>query len=189
MSTAPTPPEGLPDPPATPGPPDDGASTTPTRRWFRRRVPVPAEPAPADAPPPEAAVPPPPRPEGPRELRRTRKGLLEEREDAVYHLGGLAFELYRRDLLPHDAMRLRAGRVAEIDETIRDIDARLEGITYDRRERRRRRGADDAAGCCLVCRTTFRAEARFCWNCGTRLVPDAPGDDQPTVAITTRPVA
>ena len=105
--------------------------------------------------------------------------MLTEREETVYHLGGLAFELYRRDMLSDEVMRLRAGRVAELDDAVRDIDARLSEIEAERRERRSRAPADPSAGCCLVCRAPFRAEARFCWQCGTQLVP-------PPSAETTR---
>jgi len=181
------------------------ADDTPRRRWLRRR----ADPATADtpqagddaaagadgaAPPAEEAQPAeaasaPPRPEGPRQLRRRREQLLTEREETVYHLGGLAFELYRRDRLSDQVMRLRAGAVAQIDDAVRDIDARLNDVERERRERKVRTAADPSVGCCLVCRTPFRAEARFCWQCGTRLVPDTVGDEQPTAAIPIPPAA
>lgn len=182
------------------------ADDTPRRRWFRRR---PDEPTPdADAPPapgappaadgaPAAAedaqptevvaVPQEARAEGPRQLRRRREQLLAEREERVYHLGGLAFELFRRDRLSDQVMRLRAGQVAEIDDAVRDIDARLSNVERERRERRVRTPSDPSVGCCLVCRTPFTAEARFCWQCGTRLVPDTVGDEQPTAAIPIPP--
>lgn len=184
-------------------PPADDA---PRRRWFRRRPdePTPQGDAPpgVDAPPPAdgapsapedgrpteaVATPPEPRPEGPRQLRRRREQLLTEREETVYHLGGLAFELYRRDRLSDEVMRLRAGQVAEIDDAVRDIDARLSDVERERKERRGQVPADPSVGCCLVCRTPFRAEARFCWQCGTRLVPDTVGDEQPTAAIPMPP--
>ncbi len=121
----------------------------------------------------------------PRSLRRDRRKLITRREEAVYHLGGLAFELYRRDLLTEDVMRKRAGEVAEIDDTVRDIDVRLGEIDKERRDRRRGEPADTSAGCCLVCRTPFRAEARFCWQCGAQLVPPSVGDEQVTAVIST----
>jgi hypothetical protein len=173
------------------------ADDTPRRRWLRRRADAAtadgAEPGEAAAPAEDAqgteVVPAPPRPEGPRQLRRRRERLLTEREETVYHLGGLAFELYRRDQLSDEVMRLRAGHVAQIDDAVRDIDARLSDVERERRERRVRTTADPSAGCCLTCRASFRAEARFCWQCGARLVPDTVGDEQPTVAIPTPPTA
>jgi hypothetical protein len=179
------------------------ADETPRRRWLRRRAaPTTAEtpaggdeaaavaaeaPVPADDAQPTEVVPAPPREEGPRQLRRRRERLLTEREETVYHLGGLAFELYRRDRLSDEVMRLRAGHVAQLDEEVRDIDARLSDVERERKERRVGSPADPSVGCCLVCRTPFRAEARFCWQCGTRLVPDTVGDEQPTAAIPTPP--
>lgn len=129
-----------------------------------------------------------PRPPAPRRLRRDRKRLLTEREEAVYNLGGLAFELYRRGMLTEDVMRLRAGEVAQLDDSVRDIDVRLSEVERARRERRAPEPADPAVGCCLVCRTPFRAEARFCWQCGAQVVPPpVHGDDQPTAVISSPP--
>jgi hypothetical protein len=104
----------------------------------------------------------------------------------VYHLGGLAFELYRRDLLREEVMRVRAGEIAQLDDSVRDIDARLFEIDRIRRERRRGAGADAHQGNCLDCRAPFRAEARYCWQCGVLLAPVAEGDDQPTAVIAAR---
>jgi hypothetical protein len=169
------------------GPAQDAA----WRRWLpRRRTPPTAgasEPrADGDGPPdqPTEVIPPPPRDGSPGRLRRERRRLLASREQAVYHLGGLAFELYRRDQLGEEVMRRRAGEVALLDETVRDIDARLGQIDRERRERRRRAPDDGAAGNCLTCRAPFRAEARFCWQCGTRLVATEEGDEQVTAVIT-----
>lgn len=148
-----------------------------------------ASPPPADDAQPTEAIPALPRPPGPRRLRRDRRSLLTRREEAVYHLGGLAFELYRRDLLPDGVMRRRAGEVAELDDTVRDIDVRLEEAERVRRERRGRPVDDPSAGCCLTCRSTFRAEARFCWQCGAPLVPPTLGDDQVTAAIPSPPAS
>jgi hypothetical protein len=178
---------------STSPPPADDPAEPPARRRLLRRRPAPEVPGattpapPADAPPaaeaPPAAAPPEAADEGPRRLRRRRRELLERREDAVYDLGGLAFELYRRDMLTEDVMRRRAGEVAELDDTVRDIDAQLGELERARRERRARAPGDPHVGCCRACRATFRAEARFCWQCGAQLVPTAEGDEQPTVVI------
>jgi hypothetical protein len=179
-----------------------GAEASPGwRRWLpRRRPPAAAGPAaPGDeagpgpdgagdeAPQPTEVIAPPPQVEGPGRLRRRRRKLLTRREEAVYHLGGLAFELYRRDMLGEEVMRRRAGEVALLDDTVRDIDARLGELDRERRERRRRAAPDAAAGNCLDCRAPFRAEARFCWQCGAQLVPSADGDEQVTAVISSRP--
>ena len=125
-----------PEPPIEPAPPeeavasaDEAAAPAPKRRWRwgaalpgRRAAATPAEGA-ADAADGETAAVPPEvagrgraRPRAPRRLRRERKKLVARREVAVYDLGGLAFELYRRDLLTEEVMRLRAQEVAELDE-------------------------------------------------------------------------
>ena len=142
---------------------------------------------PSDDPPIEPVrEEPPPRPNGPGRLRRDRRRLLTEREETVYHLGGLAFELYRRDMLPDDIVRARASDVARIDDRIRDIDVRLSDVEKVRRERRSAPIADPSAGCCLACRTPFDAQARFCSHCGAQVVPPAThGDEQVTSVIST----
>lgn len=185
------------EPPASP---DEAPATEerPARSWRdlvpRRRAPEPAAgaapPAAGEEHPPEQpteAFEPPPRADGPAGLRRERRRLLASREEAVYHLGGLAFELYRRDRLGEEVMRRRAGEVATLDDSVRDIDARLGEIDRERRERRRRVPADEAVGNCLECRAPFRAEARFCWQCGSRLLPPGEGDGQVTAVITPGP--
>ncbi len=195
MSDTPLPAEPHEDPAA----PDD-ATPAPRRRWRRRRatagvaeaaipeatVPPPAPDAPAD--PTAAPAEPVPGVGGPRRLRRDRRRLIARREEVVYHLGGLAFELYRRDQLSEDVMRRRGDEIAEIDDTVRDIDARLGEIDRDRRDRRRREPLDPSIGCCLVCRTPFRAEARFCWQCGTQVIPPSMGDEQVTAVISAGPL-
>lgn len=171
------------------------AAPKPQRRWGRRRPaqPEPATEAPAadagadDAAPAAVAA---DTETNPGRLRRRRKRLISDREVAVYHLGGLAFELYRRDLLAEDVLRRRAGAVALIDESVHDIDTRLEQLDSERRERRSRRGegALTTAGNCLACRAPFQDEARFCWQCGARLTPPDPDlDAQITQAIPTPP--
>ena len=87
------------------------------------------------------------RPATPSALRRERKAIIERRQAAVYHLGGLAFELYRRDMLGEDVMRLRARRLAEMDERVRRIDEVLGDRVRSRRPagRPRPRGRRGAA--------------------------------------------
>lgn len=168
------------------------------RRWgFRRDRPEPTaqegpEPAAESSEPAEGseqteAIPQPARPAGPRRLRRDRRHLLSQREESLYHLGGLAFELYRHDLLPEGVLRARAVEVAELDDTVRDIDVRLSEVERERQERRHPQAPDPSVGCCLTCRTPFQAEARFCWQCGTQVVPPpVGGDDQVTAVISFR---
>ncbi len=128
-----------------------------------------------DRPPPASA------------LRRERRALLSSRQDAVYHLGGLAFELYRRDLLQDGVLRQRAVELAALDDRIREIDKNI-----GEQPARGRRGAGAAgvpaiAGNCMVCRAEFAPEARFCSSCGARFAPESAESEQVTGVIDLPP--
>lgn len=168
-----------------PAPEEPPPSPASWRRLLPRRRPSPQPAGPGEEP--TTVIPAPPTPERPGALRRRRRTLIDQRQDAVYHLGGLAFELHRRDLLAEEVMRRRAGEVAALDDSVRDIDIRLGELDRERRERRARPGSDAASGCCVHCRASFRAEARFCSNCGVALLPPSHGDEQPTATIAPLP--
>ena len=174
--------EPAPEPPAGDAPDGvEAAETTaalvpeaPRRRLFRRR---PLELPGGGGPAPAAGA-----------LRRRRRALTQERQEAVYHLGGLAFELYRRERLPAGPMRRKAAEVAVIDRTVGEIDALLERIDAARRERREAqratgRGGGAEVGCCLRCRAGFTVEARFCWRCGVAVVPVVEISEQVTEVL------
>jgi hypothetical protein len=154
--------------PSDAAPSEDAAAEArpaPGRRLFRRRPPELPAPGAEGVETPGAAG-----------LRRRRRALTQQRQEAIYHLGGLAFELFRRDQLPAGVMRRRAGEVAEIDRTVGEIDAWLEEIDRVRRERKEARkqpalAASAEVGCCTRCRATFVAEARFCSRCGVAFGP------------------
>ena len=178
----PMPPDAAPADPTPPG-------STSWRRFLPRRRPVASGAAGAEAQVEEATevIPAPPPRERVGPLRRRRRALIAQRQEAVYHLGGLAFELHRRDLLVGDVMRRRAGEVALLDDMVRDIDIRLGEMERDRRERRTRSGGELSAGSCVRCHAPFRAEARFCWQCGARVMPESEGDEQVTATIAPPP--
>jgi hypothetical protein len=175
------------------------------RRAGREAAALPPPPPAEPAPPAEAATevfPAPEKPTPPAQLRKQRRELMDRREDVVYHLGGLAYELHRRDMLEERVMRLRADMVAGIDAQVRDIDARLEELErarHEKREERRKRPASEPEplGYCTVCGSPYtQQEARFCWSCGSALErddlkppeePAADGDDQPTTVIDEPP--
>ena len=52
---------------------------------------------------------------------------------------------------------------------------------------RSRSQSDLSAGNCVRCHAPFRAEARFCWQCGARVVPESEGDEQVTATIAPPP--
>jgi hypothetical protein len=169
------------------------APAKPRRRWGRRRA-TPTAPeadetgAAPDADQPGSAPVAADAETNPARLRRRRKRLISDRELAVYHLGGLAFELYRRDLLTEEVLRRRAGAVSLIDEAVHDIDERLAQLDSERREKRARRGEPGitTAGNCLACRAPFQADARFCWQCGAQLNPAPELDAQVTQTISAQ---
>ena len=189
------PPDADPAPPTpaqetAPAPDAAPAGSTSWRRFLpRRRSAAPGAADGAGEPVDEATgvIPAPPRQERAGALHGRRRALITQRQEAVYHLGGLAFELYRRDQLGEDVMRRRAGEVAMLDDTVRDIDIQLGEMDRERRARRARSPDDLAAGSCVRCRAPFRAEARFCWQCGARIVPESEGDEQVTAAIAPPP--
>jgi hypothetical protein len=190
----PMPPDADPDapPPAeetAPAPDGAPAGSASWRRFLPRRRPAPSGEAGAEAPADgeTEVIPGPPGRERAGALHRRRRALIEQRQEAVYHLGGLAFELYRRDLLGEEVMRRRAGEIAVLDDTVRDIDIRLSEMDRERRERRARSQGDLSAGSCVRCHAPFRAEARFCWQCGARVVPESEGDEQVTATIAPPP--
>ena len=133
----------------------------------------------------EASVPTPPPEDAPpiagtrAHLRRRRRELLNRRAEVVYHLGGLAFELFRRDLLSEQVMRVRAEEVAELDRSVRDIDQRLLQLAErpPRPTRVRRKKEEEPAGVCPSCGSPHTSVASFCWNCGVKL-PEPPPEPE-----------
>lgn len=119
------------------------------------------------------------------ELRRERKRLWDAREEAVYHVGGLAVDLRRRAIDDVELINRRADAVLGIDARLNEVDAVLSQIDS------RRRGGPPipAAGYCMSCGAPFQHEATFCFRCGARVVvpdeepmPELLGD-QPTQII------
>lgn len=60
-----------------------------------------------------------------KDLRR----LTEQRQDGIRELGELAVEMYARKEIDIEALRDRAGELAQVDERIRDLEARLRVAT------------------------------------------------------------
>ena len=119
---------------------------------------------PADEPPVPSAA----------RLRRHRRGLMAQREQMLFHLGGLTFELFRHGRLGEPVARHRAEMVAELDDAVRVSDEQLLLARSGRRD-----GTPPArpaeVGSCLACRAPFYEQARFCMQCGERLAPVSPG--------------
>ncbi len=114
-------------------------------------------------------------------LRRERRALMDVRQQEVYDLGGLAFELHRRDLLRVEVLRGKAALIADLDGRVRDVDAQIDELE-DRRRSRGRRGEEQDAGACIKCQAPFREDAAYCWRCGARLtVPSTAEQDTGTI--------
>lgn len=159
--------------------PPDPASTEQTGVI---QVPVSPDEGTTVIPPVQPPTPPkPPKRPSAAKLRRERAGLMAQREEMIFHLGGLAFELYRHDLLSHEVARLRAGRVAELDQAVHEIDRQLMQPP-DRHQVALLDAAPAEAGCCLACRAVFFADARFCMQCGSRLLPPPLAGEGPSDA-------
>lgn len=117
-------------------------------------------------------------PLNPRRLRRERRTLVARRQEAVYHLGGLTFELFRRNLLTETVMCRRAEEVADIDRSMIAVDEELATLNEARRTRREARARQkQPTGYCLSCGSPYRGPANFCANCGSLVVRETPGEE------------
>ena len=111
----------------------------------------------------------------PRALRRQRRRLLNERDQMVFHLGGLAYELHRLGELSAPVAQRRAGMIYELDATVSAIDAQLASRSSTKPAEQR---LPIVVGSCRTCHTLFVAEARYCMKCGAALAPAE--DREPT---------
>lgn len=137
----------------------------------------PVAPVPAEEPADVEAAPVNERPPTIGQLRRERRRLWELRQESVYHLGGLALDLYGRGSLGDDLVALRAEVIADMDRRMALLDELL--AEADDRRRRGRVRAPDPVGYCMSCGAPHQAEAAFCFRCGARLhVPSDDGDTQ-----------
>ena len=87
-------------------------------------------------------------------LRRERKALREARERLVRDLGGLIFEMYKRDRFNEDLVRERCAELLELDGRLEEIDVLLD-MAVSRAPARR-----------CSCGAELPPFARFCPQCG-----------------------
>ncbi len=137
-------------------------------------VPLAGEP---DAPAEEPA----PREPSVGQLRRERKRLWDERQETIYHVGGLALELRRRGMLDEGLVARRADAVLDMDARIVDIDSRLAEI--DKQRRRGRTRMPQPQGYCLSCGGPYLADAAFCSRCGARIHVQADDGDTQVIPV------
>src|SRR5438046_2325931 len=145
--------------------------------------------APAQAP----RRPPPP----PGVLRRERRALLKLREERLRDLGGLIFEMYRRDRFRDDLVLERCAELIELDGRLQELESLLSFLRHRTPRSRCTCGAplawgahfcpncgrpagDRAVIACPGCGHALAADARFCAACGRPADgPDALGEREP----------
>ncbi|HKG39224.1 MAG TPA: hypothetical protein VKB25_09575 [Conexibacter sp.] len=129
------------------------------RRIFPRGV--------ADAPADPATVVMAPAPDGPAaELTVRRDALAERFAQAQWDLGGLAYEMARRDHFRLDVLVRAAARLQEVDAELAEA------------ERLLRLEEAAAAGSCPACGALHARGAVFCWQCGGALIERQPASGQ-----------
>jgi Double zinc ribbon len=132
----------------------------------------------------------------PAALKRERRALLREREDRIRDLGGLVFEMFRRDRFRVELVTERCGDLVALEQRLNELDSML--ATANRRGGLRCEcgaplawGAHFCANCgrpvgprpvvaCARCGSPLPAEAKFCASCGSavELKPEPPADTQ-----------
>jgi len=98
------------------------------------------------------------------ELRRERRALLGIREDRLRELGGLTFEMYRRDQFNEALVVERCAELVAIEARVSEIDALVSGLGLRRRQQ---------AIC--TCGAPLLVGARYCPSCGRALDDDEDG--------------
>jgi hypothetical protein len=112
-------------------------------------LPLPTGPKPAE--PARPAVP-------PSDLERRRDRLVRELIDLQWDLGGLAYEMARRDHYRLDVLTRKAAKLQQIDAELAEVERMLK---LDEA------GAD---GACGSCGALYARGSVFCWQCGKDLM-------------------
>jgi hypothetical protein len=134
----------------------------------------------------------------PGALKRERRTLLREREELLRDLGGLVFEMFRRDRFRVELVTERCADLVALEERLDEVDSLLTAAT----SRSGLRctcgapldwGAHFCANCgrpagprpvvsCARCGSPLPADVEFCGRCGSRVEtpsPEPPADTQP----------
>jgi hypothetical protein len=131
----------------------------------------------------------------PNALKRERRALLREREERIRDLGGIVFEMFRRDRFRVELVTERCADLVALEERLQEIDSMLVAATQ-RGGPRCECGAPLSwnshfcANCgrpvgpqpvvaCARCGAPLPADVSFCGNCGSAVeVPEVPEDTQ-----------
>lgn len=97
----------------------------------------------------------------PGTLRRERRALVDARERLLRDLGGLMFEMYKRDRFNEELIRQRCSELSELDRRLEEVEGLLDAAT----------GRAPARTC--ACGARLPPFSRFCPQCG-RPTTEAP---------------
>ena len=137
----------------------------------------------------------------PKALRRERRLLLREREERIRDLGGLVFEMFRRDRFRVELVTQRCSELVALEERLNELTS-LISSAGGRATVRCECGAPVAwgthfcANCgrpvgprpvvsCARCGSPLPANVQFCGHCGSAVdsgQPELPADTQPEPA-------
>jgi hypothetical protein len=132
----------------------------------------------------------------PAALKRERRALLREREDRIRDLGGLVFEMFRRDRFRVELVTERCADLVALEKRLDELDGLIASV--NRRSGLRCEcgaplawGTHFCANCgrpvgprpvvsCARCGAPLPAEAKFCGSCGSTVEqqPEVPADTQ-----------
>ena len=136
----------------------------------------------------------------PGALKRERRALLSEREERLRDLGGLVFEMFRRDRFRVELVTERCADLVALDDRLNEVDSLLATAT-SRGGLRCTCGAPLAWGAhfcancgrpagprpvvaCARCGSPLPADVQFCGSCGSSVDTSGPeqADTQPEPA-------
>jgi len=95
------------------------------------------------------------------DLQRRRDRLARELVDAQWNLGGLAYEMARRDHFRLDVLTRQAAKLQQLDAELGEV------------ERMLKLDQAGAAGACGNCGALYAQGSVFCWQCGKDLMPQS----------------
>lgn len=93
------------------------------------------------------------------DLEKRRDRLASELVDVQWDLGGLAYEMARRDHFRLDVITKQAAKLQQLDAELGEV------------ERMLKLDQAGAAGVCGSCGALYAQGSAFCWQCGKDLMP------------------
>ena len=102
-------------------------------------------------------------------LRRRLRHLRRVREVLLRDLGGIVFEIHKAGSTAEAIVQSKLHRLATVDAELRE----LESLLDDRRAMTIREPG--IGGSCPECGELYGSEARYCWSCGSTVVPGEGG--------------